>query len=39
VVSARSEDAKEQKGDAPAFDVEAKLIQTAAHFLGKQLES
>ena len=39
VVSARSEDAKEQKADAPAFDVEAKLIQTAANFLGKQLES
>ena len=39
VVSARSEDAKDQKADAPAFDVEAKLIQTAAGFLGKQLES
>ena len=25
--------------DRLAFDIEAKLIQTAAHFLGKQLES
>ena len=26
-------------GDRLAFDIEAKLIQTAAHFLGRQLES
>ena len=34
--------AKPPEGDStdrPAFDVEAKLIQTAANFLGKQLES
>lgn len=36
VVSTRSE---EKDTDRPAPDVEAKLIQTAAHFLGKQLES
>ena len=34
--------AKPTEGDTAdrlAFDIEAKLIQTAAHFLGKQLES
>ena len=37
VVSARAVEA--DGGDRPALDVEAKLIQTAAHFLGRQLES
>jgi hypothetical protein len=37
VVSVKS--AEGDSGDRLAFDIEAKLIQTAAHFLGKQLES
>lgn len=37
VVSARSAEA--DSGDRLAFDIESKLIQTAANFLGRQLES
>jgi len=37
VVSARS--AESEIADRLAFDIEAKLIQTAANFLGRQLES
>ena len=42
VVSARAAEndgASATGGDRMAFDIEAKLIQTAANFLGKQLES
>lgn len=38
VVSARAE-GQDVSADRLAPDIEAKLIQTAAHFLGKQLES
>ena len=39
VVSAHATEASAATGDRLAFDIEAKLIQTAANFLGKQLES
>ena len=40
VVSARALEADSgDRGDRLAFDIEAKLIQTAANFLGRQLES
>ena len=39
VKSPEGEGGDHASADRLAFDIEAKLIQTAAHFLGKQLES